>query len=724
MKLYLFVLLALVLGVTAQFSARDMLKLPKIGDYAFSPEVQLVYSVSQWDETTDKTTSALYGPQHTPITEPGKNRDSSPMFLWDDLHNVFYLSDASGSTNVWFTNMKAPIAPATQLTKFPISISNVKFFWGSNLSGTPGTGYMLFTAEIYEACGTDFSCTRDRDAWLQANPNSGIVFDQLPVRRWDQLALPRKTSQLFTQQLIRTGSGYFVTGPITHISASLGPLNVPVPPFGGSEQIDIKLDGSAIAFTGHAVNHESAWNTGWMIYEAIVDPANGQIVKNPYCLTCSQFLGTVRTTNPRYFHEDIAFMAMDRPGFEADRFHMVVGPLGAFRHNSNPAAAHQFNLNDYKRVALSPASWPLSVTEFVWAQPGYLILAADEDGEHRLFSMNLATSEVVRFHVGGTNTNLKRSANKIYFTHASYVSTPNLFYYDWDPKFLPIDVEPKNATGLNPTIPSLFQFPTKFYFKSRDASQVQGWFFKPTNWQPGTSYPFVLLIHGGPQGSWKNSWSTGWNPQLWAERGYAVAMINPHGSTGFGQPFCDAVSGNWGGIPFFDLMDGVDFLLKNNTWIDFKRLAAAGASYGGFMINWIQGNAPTRFSSLVVHAGLYDIPISYGTTDELWFPEWEFKGTPWTNPAGYQKWNPANLADKWQTPMLVTHGARDYRVDLSHGLSAFTTLQRKNIPSKFLLYPQENHWILKNTNNIQWYKEVLEWFDTHTKNRTALNINY
>lgn len=195
---------------------------------------------------------------------------------------------------------------------------------------------------------------------------------------------------------------------------------------------------------------------------------------------------------------------------------------------------------------------------------------------------------------------------------------------------------------------------------------------------------------------------------------YAVAAINPHGSSGFGQKFCDAVSQNWGGIPYRDLMTGVQQILANYTWIHPNRMGACGASYGGYMINWIAGNAPNRFAALVSHDGLFDIPSSYGSTDELWFAEWEFGRQPWNNPEGYQQWNPANHVENWKAPMLVIHGGHDYRIDLSQGLGVFTSLQRRGIPSRFLYYPLENHWVTKPTNSIQWYTEVLGWLDRYT----------
>jgi len=239
---------------------------------------------------------------------------------------------------------------------------------------------------------------------------------------------------------------------------------------------------------------------------------------------------------------------------------------------------------------------------------------------------------------------------------------------------------------------------------------VHIWFLKPANFDSQKKYPLVQLIHGGPQQSWGDDWSNRWNPQLWANAGYAVSMINFHGSTGYGQSFTDSVSTNWGSYPYFDIMNGTDYVISRYPWIDGTKVSACGGSFGGYMINWILGNTD-RFTALVDHDGIFDTKAAYYSTEEIWFPEWEFAGKPWNSPL-YDKWNPSKLVNKWKTPTLIIHGGRDYRIDISQGLGTFTALQRRNITSKLLVFPQENHWVLNSRNGIKWYHAVLGWLNT------------
>ena len=250
-----------------------------------------------------------------------------------------------------------------------------------------------------------------------------------------------------------------------------------------------------------------------------------------------------------------------------------------------------------------------------------------------------------------------------------------------------------------------------FTFKGADNADVQGFMVKPPNFDASKKYPVKFLIHGGPQGAWGNSWTYRWNAQLFAASGnYVVVMINPHGSTGYGQAFTDGVSGDWGGKPYEDLMSGFDHIVKTYPFIDAKRVAAMGASYGGYMVNWILGQTD-RFKCAVSHDGVFNTEAAYGTTEELWFVEWEFKGTPWTNRELYRKWSPHLHAEKFKTPTLVIHGQLDYRLDVAEGFQLFTTLQRLNVPSKMLYFPDEGHWVTKPQNSRLWYKTVNEWVD-------------
>ena len=238
---------------------------------------------------------------------------------------------------------------------------------------------------------------------------------------------------------------------------------------------------------------------------------------------------------------------------------------------------------------------------------------------------------------------------------------------------------------------------------------------KPVDFDPGKKYPVAFLIHGGPQGSFGNTFHYRWNPQVYAGAGYAAVMVDFHGSTGYGQAFTDSVRGDWGGKPLEDLQKGLAAALERYPWMDGDRVGALGASFGGYMINWIAGNWPDRFRCLVNHDGNIDERMAYFDTDELWFPEWDHIGTPWDNPAGYEKHNPLNFVKNWKTPMLVIHGALDFRVADTQGLGTFTALQRRGIPSKLLYFPDENHWVQKPANSILWHDTVLDWLDKWLK---------
>jgi dipeptidyl aminopeptidase/acylaminoacyl peptidase len=249
-----------------------------------------------------------------------------------------------------------------------------------------------------------------------------------------------------------------------------------------------------------------------------------------------------------------------------------------------------------------------------------------------------------------------------------------------------------------------------FWFTAADGTKEQGFIIRPPGFDAAKKYPVKFLIHGGPQGAWGDAWSYRWNAELFAANGYVVVMINPGGSTGYGQAFVDRVNGDWGGKPFTDLMTGLDYAEQHYPFIDKTRECALGASYGGYMTNWILGHT-NRFKCIVTHDGIFNTESAYGDTEELWFPEWEFKGTPWTNREMYRKWSPHLSAANFKTPTLVIHGQLDYRLDVSQGFDLFTTLQRQGVPSKMLYFPDEGHWVLKPQNSQLWYKTVNDWVD-------------
>jgi dipeptidyl aminopeptidase/acylaminoacyl peptidase len=256
----------------------------------------------------------------------------------------------------------------------------------------------------------------------------------------------------------------------------------------------------------------------------------------------------------------------------------------------------------------------------------------------------------------------------------------------------------------------------QFSFKGWNDETVYGYVVKPYGFAPGKRYPLAFVVHGGPQASLQNLWTWRWNAQTFAGDGYAVVMIDFHGTPGYGQAFTDSISRDWGGKPLVDLQKGLAAALQKYPWIDGERACALGASYGGFMMNWIEGNWPDRFRCIVNHDGVFDQRMMYYSTEELWFNEWEFGGPYYQSPQGYEQFNPASFVSKWRTPMLVVHGEQDFRIPYSQGLGAFTALQRRGIESRLLVFPDENHWVLKPANSVLWYHTVLGWLDEHLKN--------
>jgi dipeptidyl aminopeptidase/acylaminoacyl peptidase len=355
--------------------------------------------------------------------------------------------------------------------------------------------------------------------------------------------------------------------------------------------------------------------------------------------------------------------------------------------------------------------WDRSPGGLVWALDGLSLYGdAPNVGNHSIFRITLAEGMVQAVLTRHTNRNPSPLPDgRLLFARDSLVSPVELFVRPAD------GGDPVQITALNADRLASIEFGPyrQFSFTGAHGDEVFGYFIEPVDRVPGKKYPLAFLIHGGPQGSFDDHWHYRWNPEIYAGHGYAVVAIDFHGSVGYGQAFTDAINGDWGGAPYEDLMKGLDDVLRRYPWIDPDRVAAAGASFGGYMINWIQGQTD-RFAALVCHDGNLDEHMAYYDTEELWFPEWEHGGTPWENPEGYTKHSPIHHVGNWKTPQLVIHGALDYRVVDTQGLATFNALQRRGIPSRLLYYPDENHWVLKPLNSIQWHEVVLDWMDRWT----------
>lgn len=572
-----------------------------------------------------------------------------------------------------------------QLTNLPLDINSFK--WGNDSN----KNFLIIAIDVYVDCDT-LECTAQRNNETQEKgPNTGFIYDSLFVRHWDTWETG-KHSHLWRLNLNWDGHSWNVENDPIDLMKGMS-ANSPTSPFGGPEQYDISPDGMELAFTAEMIDHSTAWTTGWRIY---LVPTNGK--SNPKWLTSYT---AARTQNPAYSPNGnmLAFLAMDRPGFEADRLHVAL-------YSRKSQSFSQLTSN-----------WDRSVAGISWSPDSKMIFCdADDDGRHKLFIVSVSNSAVTEVISDGNNVNvLFGLSNTAYLLRDFMVAPADVWSFRFQDTSISglTQVTFENQDLLNQIWMSQ---PETFYFTGSDNAKIQSWLLKPYNFTETTKWPVVLLIHGGPQGAWLDDWSYRWNPQLWASHGYAVIAINPHGSTGFGQKFTDAVSKNWGGKPFIDLMNGTDAALQRYSWMKPQSVFACGASYGGYMINWINSQT-NRFKALVCHDGAFDTMGLYYSTDELWFNEWEFGGVPWQNPKLYDVFNPLRYSSQMKTPTLIIHGGRDYRLPISQGISTFTALQRRGIPSKLLYFPEENHWVLNPSNGILWYNTVLAWLDQWNSNQ-------
>ncbi|MGB0716317.1 MAG: prolyl oligopeptidase family serine peptidase, partial [Phycisphaerae bacterium] len=465
----------------------------------------------------------------------------------------------------------------------------------------------------------------------------------------------------------------------------------PNKPFGGPDDFTFSPDGSTVVFSARDVGRREPWSTDFDLYASPIDGSSA-----PRCLTESNEAWDAHPT----FSPDgktLAYLAMERPGYESDRMRIIL-----------------MNWEDGTTRALTQ-EWDRSAGTIVFDADGsHIYTTATNLGQRSIFSVNVASGDVKTVLKDGTSGSLGIAGETLIFGHDTLYSPVELHSIRTDGSQLTAITHINKEKVAAARIGEFEQFT----FKGWNDEVVHAYAGKPIDFDPNETYPVAFLIHGGPQGSFGNHFHYRWNPQTYAGAGYAVIMVDFHGSTGYGQGFCDSIRGDWGGKPFLDLQKGLEAGLKKYPWMDGDRVVALGASFGGFMINWIAGNWPDRFLCLVNHDGNLDERTAYFNTEELWFPEWDHMGTPWENPENYAKHNPVLHVKNWKTPMLVIHGALDYRVVDTQGIATFTALQRRGIPSKLLYFPDENHWVLKPANSIQWHDTVISWLDQWAKEQS------
>jgi dipeptidyl aminopeptidase/acylaminoacyl peptidase len=717
------------------FKFEDMMKLKRVGAPVPSPDGKwVVFDAVDVDLEANTMISHLWivpsqGGESRRLNQT-PNHEERPRFS-PDGKRLIWTSKATDPSQIWMCDFDIETGALEGMPRQVTTIST----GADGAIWSPDGNSIVFLSAVYPDCKDD-ACNKQRDEELKKSKVKAQTFTRLFYRHWNAFT-EFKRSHLFVvnpdasvgRDSVEPGGGKGSTEsrPTSNEPRDLTPGDHDVPPFnlGGQDMYAISPDGQELAYTSNIDEVEAtSTNNEIFIVPINVAQASGLLSSSFQAGSLSHKISTSTGSDntPEYSPDGnhIAWRSMARAGFEADKQSLVI---------------YQRQLGQTRNAT---ATWDRSVGSLTWSPDSKTIyFSAEDHGESPLYSLALNANrptELARLYAD----DLRFGANnQLFFTRMS-ISAPNeIWRADVSEKLQPVVVTHMNDALLSQIDMQPLE---SFTFKGANDDDVQGFLIKPPGFdspvvgrdsvEPTKSdqarggsaerrptknsgskkYPLKFLIHGGPEGAWGNDWTYRWNAELFAANGYVVVMINFHGSTGYGQKFTDSISGDWGGKPYIDLMKGLDYVEKTYPFIDKNREAALGASYGGYMANWLLGHTD-RFKCIVSHDGMFNSESAYGTTEELWFNEWEFKGPPWKQRELYRKFSPHLFADKFKTPTLVIHGQNDYRLDVSEGFQLFTTLQRLKVPSKMLYFPDEGHWVLKPQNSRLWYKTVNDWVD-------------
>lgn len=709
MKGFLAALLLLATSVLAQtasqkhpFTFEDMLKLKRVGAPVPSSDGKwVVFDCVDVDLEANTRISHLWvvpanGGESRRLN-PTPNHEERPRFS-PDGKRLIWTSKATDPTQIWMCDFDSG---SGVLVGKPHQVTNISTGADGGIWSPDGKN-IAFVSAVFPDCRDD-ACNKQRDEELKKSKVKAKIFSRLFYRHWSAFT-EFKRSHLFV--ISADAVGAFVSnaqalGTSASTPRDLTPGDHDVPPFslGGQDMYAISPDGKEVAYTSN-IDEVEATSTN---NEIFVVPMSGGTAKK---ISTSPGADTtpLYSTDGKY----LAWRSQTRGGFEADKWRLLVQD----RQSGKTRDLTQ--------------KFDRSVGSFTWFSDisnGGLFFTAEDKGESPIYALFLDRDQPTpgpRLHADDLVWQEKTST--LFFTRMSIAAPNEIWRFNLSGETLGRTVEPEPVTHMNDALLSQLDMQPleSFTFKGANDEDVQGFMVKPPGFDPHKKYPLKFLIHGGPQGAWGNSWTYRWNAELFAATGnYVVVMINFHGSTGYGQKFTDSISGDWGGKPYVDLIKGLDYAEKTYPFIDKNREAALGASYGGYMANWLLGHT-NRFKCIVSHDGMFNAESAYGMTEELWFPNWEFGGPPWKKRDVYRKWSPHEYAANFKTPTLVVHGQNDYRLDVSQGFDLFTTLQILKVPSKMLYFPDEGHWVLKPQNSRLWYKTVNDWVDQWcSPNRTG-----
>jgi dipeptidyl aminopeptidase/acylaminoacyl peptidase len=675
----------ILLGITVPATAAaapkgltidDMLAMQRVDEPEVSPDgKQVVFSVRDTDVEANRGRFDLWiagvdGSDVKRLTTDPEN-DTSPVWS-PDGKTVFFLSSRGGSSQVW--KIAAAGGEAEQVTQLPLDVNGFALF--------PDGKKLVVAIDVWPDAKT-FAASIAKDKKQEDSQVKAQIYDSLMFRHWDTWE-DGKYSHLFLWTPPESGGAVDTAVDLTPGLTT----DTPTHPFGGMEEVSISPDGKTVAYVARVGGKAIAWTTNTDVFLVAADGKG-----KPVALTAAnKAYDSAPTWSPD--GSSIAVLAMARAGYESDRNRITIYDAKT------------------KKARVVTEDWDRSPGSITWSANGKTIYtSADNLGNHSLYAVDVKTGEAKVIVEKSANGDPRVAGDKLVFVRDTFKQPAELFAVKPDGTGM------TQLTHLNDKRAKKIAWGDyeQFTFKGAKGDTVYGYVIHPAGHtaKSKTKVPVAVLIHGGPQGSFSDHFHYRWNGEVFAGAGFGVVIIDFHGSTGYGQAFTDAIKGDWGGAPYDDIMAGVDAALKQYSWLDGNRMAALGASYGGYMINWINGNTD-RFKALVCHDGNIDEKIAYYATEELWFPEWEHGGTPWDNEDGYEKQSPISKVENWKTPTLVIHGGKDFRVVETGGMATFTALQRKGIASRFLYFPDENHWVLKPQNSKLWHDEVIAWITKYT----------
>ncbi|MBS0431667.1 MAG: S9 family peptidase [Proteobacteria bacterium] len=666
---------AWALAAPHPFNVHDLVMMDRVSDPHLSPDGNRVaFGVRGTDYAANKGVNSIWmldlgRPDAKParVTDPKLNATSGRFS--PDGRTLYFLAAVKGTSQLW--SMPVAGGKPHPVTHLPVDIDNYRI--------APGGKSLLFSAQVFEDC-KDLACTKERLDGQAKDKATGRIYDRLFVRHWDTWSDHRR-SQLFVMPLAGKGEPVLLSRGIDG--------DVPSKPFGDESEYVYSPDGRTVYFDVRIAGTTEPWSTNFDIYSV---PADGSAA--PRNLTADNPAWDAYPL-PSHDGKTLYYLAMKTPVSESDRFAIMAMDLATGqKHEIDP-------------------QWDRSPGGLLLSADGKTLYAtADDTGTHPLFAIDIATGAARPILGGGTVAGYDVAGGRIVAARADFKHPADLYAMDAQGGNV-AQVTHFNAGRLADI---RFGDAQWFTFKGADGDEVQGYVIKPADFVAGRKYPVAFMIHGGPQNQWQDEFHYRWNPEVYAGAGFAVVAINFHGSTGYGQKFTDAISGDWGGAPLEDLKKGWAYALDTFPFLDGNNACALGASYGGYMVYWMAGVWNQPWKCFVDHDGVFDTRMMYYATEELWFEERENGGTQFEHPENYEKFNPLNHVKDWRVPMLVIHGGRDYRIPDTQGLGAFTALQRRGIPSEFLYFPDESHWVQKPQNSVLWHDTVIGWLNKWTSN--------